>query len=221
MIRRKPKRMTQIFEKSGQRLELLPERAVWWPDRRILMVADLHWGKAEAFQGRGIPVPSGLLTTELERLGRLLADYPVESLYVLGDLIHDDVGITDEVSAEIARWRSANPTPIKLVPGNHDRHLARLPESWSIEVLEPRVLVEPFALVHHPEPVGEHFAFCGHLHPTYVVRGRGDHLRCPCFHVTRRMCVMPAFTEFSGGVKVRREKGSKIYVVAESSVVEL
>jgi DNA ligase-associated metallophosphoesterase len=213
--------MTQTFEKHGNRFELLPERAIWWPERKALLVADLHWGKAEAFQGRGIPVPSGLLTTELERLSRLLADYPAEAVYVLGDLIHDDVGITPAVSAEISTWRVANPTPIKLVPGNHDRHLARLPSSWAVDVLEPQVELADIALLHHPEPVPGRFAFCGHLHPTYVVRGRGDHVRCPCFHVTDKLCVMPAFTEFSGGVRVRREKGSKIFVVAESSVLEV
>ncbi len=215
--------MTQIFETHGHRFELLPERAVWWPERRALLVADLHWGKAEAFQGRGIPVPSGILTAELERLAKLIADYPVDDIYVLGDLIHDDVGITDEVSDEIAVWRAANPTTMKLVPGNHDRHLAALPSAWNVDVLAPQVTYEPIALVHHPVGVPNHFAFCGHLHPTYVVRGRGrrDRLRCPCFHVADDMCVLPAFTEFSGGVRVERRPNHRIFVVAEESVLEV
>ena len=41
-------------------LELLPERAAWDPQRRALLVADLHLGKAESFQAQGIPLPSDI-----------------------------------------------------------------------------------------------------------------------------------------------------------------
>lgn len=222
MIRRTPQRMTESITIRGEEFELLPERAVWWAGRRALLVADLHWGKCEAFQGRGIPLPSGLLTTELERLGKLARRQGADEVIVLGDLIHDAVGITPEVSAEVARWRSALPTPIRLVPGNHDRHLPHLPEDWRIDVLGPQVEIDDdFVLLHHPTPVPGRFGFCGHLHPTYVVRGRGDRLRCACFHVTPKLCVLPAFSEFTNGVKVRRDRRDRIFVVAESSVLEV
>lgn len=215
-------RLTQTIDVAGESFELMPERAVWWPARRSLLVADLHWGKPEAFQGRGIPVPSGMLTHELARLEKLALRVRADRIVVLGDLIHDDVGVTPEVTAEVAAWRERFGTPISLVPGNHDRHLPKLPGSWKIEVLDAEVEVgDDFVLLHHPEPVSGRFGFCGHLHPTYVMRGGGDHLRCACFHVTRELCVLPAFSEFSNGVKVRRRKHDRIFVVAESSVLEV
>lgn len=214
--------MTETIEVSGETFELLPERAVWWPSRRSLLVADLHWGKPEAFQGRGIPVPSGILEPELDRLTKLVRGHKADEIIVLGDLIHDAVGITPGVSQTISSWRNSVEASISLVPGNHDRHLARLPVDWRIDVLEPQVDIgDDFTLLHHPEPVAGRFGFCGHLHPTYVVRGRGDRLRCACFHVSRDLCVLPAFSEFSSGVKVRRSKGDRVFVVAESSVLEV
>ena len=46
------------FRWQGHALDLLAQRAVWDPERRVLLVADLHLGKAEVFQAFGIPLPS-------------------------------------------------------------------------------------------------------------------------------------------------------------------
>ena len=54
-------------------MELRPERALHWPERGVLAVADLHWGKSEAFQHFGIPLPSGVLEDDLARLSAALA----------------------------------------------------------------------------------------------------------------------------------------------------
>ncbi|TXD50975.1 DEAD/DEAH box helicase, partial [Ralstonia sp. TCR112] len=44
---------------AGETVWLLPERALWWPVQRMLMVADAHFGKAATFRARGVPVPAG------------------------------------------------------------------------------------------------------------------------------------------------------------------
>ena len=46
------------FNWRGQPLQLLGAKAAWDPQRRALLVADLHLGKAESFQAHGIPLPS-------------------------------------------------------------------------------------------------------------------------------------------------------------------
>lgn len=198
----------------------MPQRAVWWPEHEMLLVADLHWGKTESFQSRGVAIPSGMLTAELERLADCAHAKDARSIVVLGDLIHDRAGITEEVVVEIAKWRQSFDLPLKLVPGNHDRHLAHLPESWKIERLEPEVRVGEVELRHHPT-CGSSFGFCGHLHPTYVIRGGSDRVRCPCFHITPDYCVLPAFSEFSSGVQVPKGPRDRIVVIAESTLIEV
>ena len=44
---------------AGTRWVLLAGRALLWPERRTLLVADLHLGKGAVFRARGVPVPSG------------------------------------------------------------------------------------------------------------------------------------------------------------------
>ena len=56
------------FSWRGEPLELRPERGLFLPERGALLVADVHVGKAEAFQRRGVPVPSGVGAADLARL---------------------------------------------------------------------------------------------------------------------------------------------------------
>lgn len=40
-----------------QQLLMLPERALYWREQRVLFVADLHLGKDATFRQAGLPVP--------------------------------------------------------------------------------------------------------------------------------------------------------------------
>ena len=56
---------------EGEELWLLADRAVYWPARRCLLIADAHFGKASASRSLGQPVPQGTTTENLARLERL------------------------------------------------------------------------------------------------------------------------------------------------------
>lgn len=207
---------------AGEAVELLPERAVWWPAASTLLVADLHWGKSETFHHAGIPVPTGVLTDDLARLSQALERCGAKRVTVLGDLIHGRVGVDDSVVRRVAQWRAERPDLVlELVPGNHDRHLRVLPESWGIDVLDPTLERGPFGLRHHPEPLAGRFVWAGHLHPTVHLAGGGDALRLPCFHLGPEVGVLPAFSAFTGGVALRPARGERIFVIAEGRVVAI
>jgi len=78
----------------GHRLDLLAERAVWDPEQRTLLVADLHLGKAEVFQAHGVALPSDGDGASLNALLELSHRFHPAQVVVLGDLIHGRVGLT-------------------------------------------------------------------------------------------------------------------------------
>ena len=43
----------------GQNLILSPERALFWCEEKLLVVADPHFGKAQMFRDKAIPIPGG------------------------------------------------------------------------------------------------------------------------------------------------------------------
>ena len=141
------------FAFGGEPLQALGDRALYWPARNRLLVADLHLGKGDVFRRAGIAVPRGGTAQDLARLDALLAATGARELWVLGDLVHGPV----PDAAWLADWQAWRDRQAELrvtvVAGNHDRALAgAAPASALLGVeLLPAVLHDgPFVLRHDP-----------------------------------------------------------------------
>ncbi|HXH01105.1 MAG TPA: hypothetical protein VNI56_02790, partial [Xanthomonadaceae bacterium] len=64
-------RCLHVVDIAGERFELLGERALHWPRRQRLLIADLHLGKADLFRRAGIGLPRGGTSRDLQRLSAL------------------------------------------------------------------------------------------------------------------------------------------------------
>jgi len=205
------------MEFAREAVQLWPERGLYWPAASTLIVADLHWGKSETFHAAGIPIPDGVLEHDLARLSRMLEATGALRLLVLGDLIHSGVGMTARMIDAVTVWRKRQPVRIELVPGNHDRHAERLPESWGVKVLAPEVSEGPFRFRHDPEGALRAGVLCGHVHP--MVR-MGD-LRLTCFVLGERVGLLPAFSLFTRGRTIHPERGDRVFGVTPERVVPM
>lgn len=199
---------------AQEAVELRPERALYWPRRRTLAVADLHWGKSATFHRFGVPVPAGVLEDDLARLRAAVEASGAERVLVLGDLIHGGIGLTPRVVDTVAAWLADCPAAIELVKGNHDR--VDLPAAWPIPVVDT-LRDGPFLFRHEPEPDADGFTWCGHVHPAIRVGGRRS-VRVPCFHLEPRLGVLPAFSAFTGGARLAVGRATRCFAVAEGAV---
>ena len=66
------KELVTIHKVCHQRLELLPEKAVFWVEKQTLIIGDLHFGKAGHFRKSGIPVPEMIHSKDFITLEKLL-----------------------------------------------------------------------------------------------------------------------------------------------------
>jgi DNA ligase-associated metallophosphoesterase len=223
------------LELAGEALLLLPDRAVAWPARRTLVVADIHFGKDDVFRRAGLAIPEGAADEDLGRLARLVAATRCERLLVLGDFVHGRVEPGDAFPPRFARWREAHrELAILVVAGNHDRHLRRDDDAGAATAADPAglgvawhagILPEaPFAFVHDPgasgagkPPTG--FTLSGHVHP--VVRlpvPGGTALRVPVFWQRPDALVLPAFGRMTGGQAVRPSPGERLFAAGPERV---
>jgi uncharacterized protein len=205
---------------AGERLQLLPERALWWPASRTLFVADLHLGKAATYRALGQPVPGGTTQENLARLDALVALHAPAQLVFLGDFLHATEARTPAVMQALNVWRERHAhLAMTLVRGNHDSRAGDPPVSLRVEVVEEPHLMGPFACCHHPQTHATHFVLAGHLHPVRRLHGRGrDSLRVPCFVSEERQAILPAFGEFTGGWRVEVAPGRRFYAVGGAAV---
>ena len=207
------------IELAGEGVVLRPERALHWPRRGTLLIADPHFGKAADFRAAGIPVPEGGVSADLARLDRALAATRAERLIVLGDLLHGPASLDEATRAALSGWRSRHRAldPV-LIPGNHDRGTdgaaaieARVAESGLVEA--------PFVLRHRPAARPEGYVLAGHLHPAIAVRDAGSRARLPCFHFGRDVGVLPAFGGFTGSHTLRPERAAALFAVTPDGIL--
>jgi DNA ligase-associated metallophosphoesterase len=211
---------TSITLGNSLLLHLLPQRAVWLPGPRALLVADVHLGKAASFRRQGVPVPRGTTRGNLERLDELLtALAPVHQLVVLGDLIHSAQGRTPALLQTLRQWRAQHgATVMTLVRGNHDDRAGDPPAELCIEVVDEPCLRWGLALCHDPATPAPAFRLAGHVHPVLWLGQGIDRLRLPCFVETADSLLLPAFGEFTGGWEVAPAPGQRLHALAPDRV---
>ncbi|MBC8118495.1 MAG: ligase-associated DNA damage response endonuclease PdeM [Burkholderiaceae bacterium] len=211
---------------GGSAFTLLAARAAYWPARRWLVVADVHFGKAATFRALGVPVPHGTTSETLARLTWLIEQFQPTTIVFLGDLFHAREAHATGTLATLNEWRERYASiDLVLVEGNHDRSAGAAPPGLRIHTESDPWRVDTFAFCHYPRFVESTFALAGHLHPAVRVHGRADDsVRLPCFWIrggAPGLMVLPAFGGFTGGATIDREEGDRVIAVAEDRVVEV
>lgn len=205
---------------AEEALWLLADKAVYWPARKCLLIADAHFGKASAYRSLGQPVPQGTTTANLQRLDRLLAAFPGAQVIFLGDFLHGPGSHASGTLNALRAWRERHAgVALTLIRGNHDKRAGDPPGDLNIEVVTEPLLMGPFALQHEPDAHASHHVLAGHVHPVYRLRGKGrQSLRLPCFLIGNQVSLLPAFGAFTGGYSVTQEEGSQIFVIGDQEV---
>ncbi|MDO5368999.1 ligase-associated DNA damage response endonuclease PdeM [Paracoccus sp. (in: a-proteobacteria)] len=175
------------FTWHGLALEARCSGALWWPEGRWLIVADLHLGKSERMARRGgalLPPYEGLET--LRRLEAEVAVLDPTAIVSLGDGFDDDAaaeGLDQKVAEGVAAL--ARDRRMLWVAGNHDPQAG-----GGVETLR----MGPVTLRHEPQGDGPDIS--GHFHP--VVRLAGGRRRA--LLVGPSHMILPAFGHYTGGL---------------------
>ncbi len=214
-----------------------PSGAIWVPEARIAIVADVHLGYSWAQRRRGELGPLADFQTR-EKLLALVENLKPRQIVFLGDLVHAPRPCAPErewienTLAELSE-RSA----LVAVRGNHDRAFARefsqLPieqrDHWSNELLTAvhgdRLKAAPI--------VDKGTLVIGHWHPCLDIRDAAGALhKMRVFLVSGSCLVLPAFSPFARGCDMGaglppdleacfRGKEIEVYAASPTRVVRL
>ena len=211
------------IELGGGRWSLLPAGAAYWHDRRWLVVADVHFGKAATFRALGIPVPHGTTNATLARLTALVALTQPSAVIFLGDLFHAREAHAAGTLAAVRAWREQHRSlELILVEGNHDLRAGAPPADLAITVVAEPFRVDQIAFAHHPKFCVDATTIAGHMHPAVRIAGRADDgVRVPCFWLRDGLAILPAFGAFTGGARIEREPGDRVVAIADDRLFEI
>jgi len=183
-------------------LDFIPDLsgALFVPEFKALLIADLHLEKASNMARRGVHLPPYDTRASLMQLEAVIAQTQPEQLIFLGDSFHDD-GARERIDgADLARLRAISERAATVwITGNHDPH----PPTDVGGSIAHEVVLGGVTLRHEPKKLGaEDFEIAGHLHPGSAVSQRGRNIHCKCFIADGRRLVMPAFGSFTGGLSI-------------------
>jgi putative SbcD/Mre11-related phosphoesterase len=196
---------------------LTAERVAVHVPTRTAVVADLHLGYDQARRRRGDAVPITGLNDLLRALAGLTAAHGVRRLVVAGDLFEDASGRA--LVPDLLRWLEGHGLALAgVVPGNHDRGLARA--DTGLPVCPEGVRLGDWLVIHGDGELPAGRLMLGHFHP--CLRW-GSRIAAPCYLVGDGRLVLPAFSPDAAGVNVvgvRLWRDYRCAVIAGADVLD-
>jgi DNA ligase-associated metallophosphoesterase len=184
---------SHAFTLAGASLLALPSGALHWPAQDLLVVSDLHFGKASRLARRGgaLLPPYGTRET-LARLDADLGATGTRQVICLGDSF-DDLAAEAEMDEGDRLWlvRLMAGREWIWITGNHDPGPLALAGSH-------RTAHHLGALTfrHIAEPATAAGEVSGHYHPKARVSGPAR----PCFLLDATRLILPAYGAYTGGL---------------------
>lgn len=218
MTEKKNYREVQI---AGELLYLLPEKALFWLEKKILILSDLHLGKVNHFRRSGIAVPPQANQKNIELMVTLFQEWKPDRVIFLGDLFHSHYNQEWEVFGQVLNYFPA--VSFELVMGNHDIMSEHQYLKHRLIINDPVLREKPFIFSHdelNEIPEG-YYLLSGHIHPGVTIKGMGkQRLRLPCFWFGETKGFLPAFGQFTGTHPVKPGARDQVFVVVEGQVIQ-
>lgn len=187
-------------------------RALWLESDRVLVVADLHLGYAWAHRHAGQLMPLSMREDTTDRLVELQRDYGPKETVLLGDIVHRTVPVPAlEAALQDLVKRVSATSKLTFVRGNHDQQLEHLTARCFKDLkLETEARFGHNLLIHGDQVVTTtkvERIIMGHEHPAvWLDDGVATGMKCPCFLVSPRVVILPAFSRWAAGMEVGRHR---------------
>ncbi len=184
---------------NGESLFPLPCGGAYWPARRTLLVADLHFEKGSSFARRGVMLPPYDTRATLAQLRKSIDQWRPATVISLGDSFHDPEAEARMAEDDVAMLQQlTTETEWIWLRGNHDP----APSNRFAGEVRESVRLGGLFLTHEPKESPEPGEVAGHLHPcARVILSHGS-LRRRCFIADRSRLIMPSYGAFTGGLNV-------------------
>ena len=192
--------------------------AIFWEEKKILLISDVHLGKVAHFRKHGMAIPNDAIFENFTKLNVVLELFKPETVIFLGDLFHSKINKEWEL---FANWTKEIQQEIILVEGNHDIIDKENYEDLGIKIYS-ELVVDDFLLTHHPTERIGFFNFCGHIHPGIKLKGIGrQFLNLPCFFQKTIQMILPAFGEFTGNFYLVPTENDLVYAISKEGVFKV
>ncbi len=187
------------FRLAGANLIALGSGALYWPEKELLCVSDLHLGKSSRLSRQGGPLlPPYEVQDTLYRLETEIILSAAKTIVCLGDSFDDfeaESSLLDDEVLWLSRLQAGRCWV--WIEGNHD------PGPTNVGGTHMENFNFPPLTFRHIPTVGQRQEVAGHYHPKAQINLSGRNYSKPCFLLDEDRVVLPAFGTFTGGLKTQ------------------
>jgi len=209
-----------LYRIRGANFFLLPEKAIYWKEKKTVILADIHLGKAAHFRKSGIQIPESVHISDYIRIKNLISTFRPEKILILGDLFHSEL---NQEWNRFSQWIcTQKDTQFLLIKGNHDILPNEIYNISNLEVINESLRIDDFAFIHQAAEINSIYSISGHIHPAVRIYGPAKQsVTLPCFYFTQSKGILPAFGNFTGIAKIKPKENDDIFVILENSVMKI
>lgn len=180
-----------------QEFQLHWSGALFWTEKKILVVADAHLEKGSFYAPKGYHLPPYDSHDTLTRLLDVCKKLKPEKILILGDFFHDNLAFQRLSPESFALFLELKKYPIIWIKGNHDA--GYMPEG--LDVYDTLDIDGYF--FRHEASGGNALEISGHFHPKSEFTFGGKRIKERCFIEDGKKLILPAFGAYTGGLSVK------------------
>ena len=205
---------------NNHKFQISKEGILFWFDKQIAIIADLHLEKGSSFGPSGQFLPPYDSEETLNKIFKTIKNHKIKTIILLGDTFHDKNAF-DRMSEKVfILFKSLiEKYEVIFILGNHESKF----EIGRINFLNEYV-IDDIHFIHQALQTSI-FQISGHFHPVATVKSSIKKITAKCLLHTNNHIILPSFGEYTGGLNINNpvlkpfvSHESKIYMITNKSI---
>ena len=178
-------------------LQICKEGVLFWLEKEIAIVSDLHLEKGSSYASSGQYIPPYDSEETLLKLLDILNNYRVKKVILLGDTFHDkDAFLRMTSKVRFLFEDFTKKYEVIFILGNHENKI-------KIDGIKfhQEYIVDDIHFLH--EAIQKNInQISGHFHPVASIKVSSKKITSKCLIHSNNHIILPSFGEFTGGLNI-------------------
>ena len=205
---------------NNHEFQISKEGILFWFDKQIAIIADLHLEKGSSFGPSGQFLPPYDSEETLNKIFKTIKNHKIKTIILLGDTFHDKNAFERMSEKVVFHFKSLiEKYEVIFILGNHESKF----EIGQINFLNEYV-IDDIHFIHEALQTSV-FQISGHFHPVATVKSSIKKITAKCLLHTNNHIILPSFGQYTGGLNINNpvfkpfvNNESKIYMLTKKSI---
>ena len=191
---------------NNHKFQISKEGILFWFDKQIAIIADLHLEKGSSFGPSGQFLPPYDSEETLTKLSDIIKKHNVQKVILLGDTFHDKNAMRRMSKRVLIVFEKfIKKYEVIFVLGNHENNI----KLQNIKFFNEYVL-DGIHFVHQASKKNV-YQISGHYHPVATIKTGSKKITGKCFIQQKYNLILPSFGVYTGGLNIKSRIFKKIF----------